>query len=237
MALEVVNIGNIANDGTGDDLREAFRKVNDNFENIDLRVTQVTVEPVAGENLGAVGEGLYTSTQDSVLKFKKIIGGANISLTATDSSITLDVPTFLDQLIAVTDSGSVVVQNGQTMTVTGGPGITTEASGQSLIVKAGDGILSQDTTPSLSANLNANSQDILNANNIVANTFSGALEGLVYGVDVRDLTPFLTGFNFGEINPVYDNALEFLLSQIDVDFGAFVGPDVNPVVVDQGSFV
>jgi len=237
MSIEVVNIGNIANDGTGDDLREAFRKVNDNFENIDLRVAQVTFEPVSGENLGAIGEGLYTSTQDSVLKFKKLVSGSNINLNVTDTSITLDVPTFLDQLIAVTDSGSVVVQNGQSMTVTGGTGITTEANGQNLIISAGNGILSTDHTPRLVANLDAHGNDIFNATDIVANTFFGSLEGLVYGVDVRDLTPFLTGFNFGAITPVYDNAFEFLLSQIDIDFGSIVGPNISPVVVDQGSFV
>ena len=31
MAIQTINIGNIANDGTGDDLREAFIKVNNNF--------------------------------------------------------------------------------------------------------------------------------------------------------------------------------------------------------------
>ena len=32
MAVQTINIGNAANDGTGDDLREAFIKVNNNFE-------------------------------------------------------------------------------------------------------------------------------------------------------------------------------------------------------------
>ena len=31
MANSVINIGQLANDGTGDDLREAFIKVNNNF--------------------------------------------------------------------------------------------------------------------------------------------------------------------------------------------------------------
>ena len=37
MAIQTVNIGTIANDGTGDDLREAFVKVNNNFSELDLR--------------------------------------------------------------------------------------------------------------------------------------------------------------------------------------------------------
>ena len=35
MTVQLINIGNVANDGTGDDLREAFIKVNQNFEEID----------------------------------------------------------------------------------------------------------------------------------------------------------------------------------------------------------
>ena len=33
MANSIINIGTLANDGTGDDLREAFIKVNNNFPN------------------------------------------------------------------------------------------------------------------------------------------------------------------------------------------------------------
>ena len=33
MAIQTINVGNLANDGTGDDLREAFIKVNQNFVN------------------------------------------------------------------------------------------------------------------------------------------------------------------------------------------------------------
>ena len=40
MAVQTINIGNAANDGTGDDLREAFIKVNNNFA--DLEAVQVT---------------------------------------------------------------------------------------------------------------------------------------------------------------------------------------------------
>ena len=37
MAIQTINIGTIANDGTGDDLREAFVKVNNNFTELDTR--------------------------------------------------------------------------------------------------------------------------------------------------------------------------------------------------------
>ena len=40
MAVQTINIGTLANDGTGDDLREAFIKVNQNFESLDLRAPE-----------------------------------------------------------------------------------------------------------------------------------------------------------------------------------------------------
>ena len=55
MAIQLVNLGNTANDGTGDDLREAFVKVNANFNELDLRDDEQTTV----SNLGATGEGLY----------------------------------------------------------------------------------------------------------------------------------------------------------------------------------
>ena len=34
MAIQNINVGLAANDGTGDDLREAFIKINQNFQNL-----------------------------------------------------------------------------------------------------------------------------------------------------------------------------------------------------------
>ena len=34
MARQVIDIGTVGNDGTGDSIREAFRKVNDNFRDL-----------------------------------------------------------------------------------------------------------------------------------------------------------------------------------------------------------
>ena len=42
MAIQTINIGTIANDGTGDDLREAFVKVNNNFAELDIRDPEKT---------------------------------------------------------------------------------------------------------------------------------------------------------------------------------------------------
>jgi hypothetical protein len=54
MALQTINIGTSANDGTGDPLRTAFDKVNDNFLVLDT-VFNVKDPAFAG---GAVGDGV-----------------------------------------------------------------------------------------------------------------------------------------------------------------------------------
>jgi hypothetical protein len=233
MAIETINIGNIANDGTGDDLREAFRKVNDNFGDLNTRFP----ENVEGENLGDVGVGVYADFTPGTLQFKKLVGGTNITLTPTDSAITLDVPTSIRQLIAITDSGSVTVVDGQTIGVNGDTGLATRASGQNIIIEATDGILSQDGTPTLAANLDADNNDITNANTITANNFNGSLEGLVYGIDVREISGFPTGFDFKTVRQEYTNAFDYIVSQTDVEFGSIVGVGLVDAVVDLGSIV
>ena len=232
MAIQYINTGIIANDGTGDDLREAFTKINNNFEEIDLRVVEETLI----ENTGSLGEGVYAGKSDGVQGFKRLIAGSNISLTATDTNITINGANALDQLIVITDSGTVTVDRGQTMSIKGGAGINTEQDGQQVILNLDTvGIVSRDTAPALSGNLTANNFNISGANTISATVFNGGLEGLVYGFDVREFGPYLSGFDFGSIRNTYVNALEFIIANADLDFGA-ITPDTGDTV-DLGFIV
>lgn len=231
MAIQTINVGQIANDGTGDALREAFVKVNDNFEELDLRFP----EAATGANLGETGEGIYASATNSVLSFKKIIGGNLVSLSATDSAITINAADSLDQLVLISDSGSIIVARGQTMSLNGGVGLATRVDGRNVVVDATDGILSADGSPTLSANLNANSNNINNAGTVTASQFNGPLDGLVFGVDIRNIAGAYEGFEFGTIRRQYDSAIDFILGEIDVDFGDFSAAD-RPTV-DLGSII
>jgi len=74
MALLQINLGNYANDGTGDDLRTAFDKVNKNFASLD---TEFNV--LGGANVGS-GAGIFANRNGVNLEFK--------TLTSTDSSVT-----------------------------------------------------------------------------------------------------------------------------------------------------
>ena len=72
MGREVLNVGTNANDGTGDPLRTAFDKINDNFD--ELYSTSLTervsldTSPQLGGDLDVVTHSIVsTSNQDIVL--------------------------------------------------------------------------------------------------------------------------------------------------------------------------
>jgi hypothetical protein len=74
MPIQSINIGNYANDSTGDDLRTAFQKVNANF-------TELSVTATVGNavNLGS-GTGIFKDKNLTNLEFK--------TLTSNDNSVT-----------------------------------------------------------------------------------------------------------------------------------------------------
>ncbi len=67
MAIQVINVGNLANDGTGDDLREAFIKVNQNFDELDLRASNVE-----GANVGIGGFTIFKEKSGNTLNFRAL---------------------------------------------------------------------------------------------------------------------------------------------------------------------
>lgn len=81
---QIINIGTYANDGTGDDLRTAFTKVNDNFAliNSELGVTNAA-------NIGGLGSGIFAGKVDNVLQFKKITGTGGITVTSTVDTVNI----------------------------------------------------------------------------------------------------------------------------------------------------
>jgi hypothetical protein len=93
MALETIDLGTYANDGTGDDLRSAFRKVKNNF---------VALAPAIldGENLGA-GVNIFSGidAETNTIQFNTISAGANIGLSLVDGTLTISaVSSVLDTL-------------------------------------------------------------------------------------------------------------------------------------------
>ena len=76
--LEPINLGVFANDGTGDDLRTAFEKVNANFSDIQNTLPSKLIEdpsPTLGANLNLNGKNLSSTSPVTLNTSKFIISG------------------------------------------------------------------------------------------------------------------------------------------------------------------
>ena len=83
MTIETINLGNQVNDGLGDNLREAFRKVNANFSSLASELT------LTGINVGTSGYGIFKQKNGAAFEFKNITDGRYISLTEFSDSISI----------------------------------------------------------------------------------------------------------------------------------------------------
>ena len=236
MAVQLINIGNVANDGTGDDLREAFIKVNQNFEELDLRDDEQT----SASNLGVEGEGLFLRRNVYDLEFKKISAGANVTLTADDDKIVIAADSGVSDLTITADTGSVLLDNSAALTIAGGSDISTSiVDGTITVTYTGAADLASDLSPQLSADLDAQANNLLNVGTITSSNINGPLTGnvtgLVHGVDIRDISYYFEAgaADFGLITPTITNLIEYLIYNTDIDWGSIASP--NPATLDLGS--
>ena len=211
MAIQTINIGAIANDGTGDDLREAFVKVNNNFTELNARSTESTT--VA--NLGSAGEGVFGQISGTELQFKKIVAGTAISLAADANAITINsTATGLPSVQIFADNNNITLDSsGNSLTLAGGGTTTTNLSGTTLTISSITS-LQTDTDPKLTATLNAQTNNITNVGNMTGN---------VHGLDIRTfdgLQQYLT-FDQGLAVPSeFTNTLEYLAHNLDIEYEA-----------------
>jgi len=247
--IQTINVGNYANDGSGDDLREAFVKVNQNFQALDDVALQTAT------NLGSSGARVFASQVENVQNFRRLVGGTNITLTELDNTIVFDGADPVQTTIITTDSGSIQLGNGSAWDLYGGDGveITADQNGSpnpQIIVNAG---VSRDTNPVLSASLDANGQNITGVNNLsVTSTTSGTLTTTGIAdletlrltniqtigtatVDYEDnLGRFLT-WDFGGVGETYTSILGWVLGNTAIDMGTFAAPASGNI--DNGGIV
>lgn len=229
MAIQLINVGNVANDGTGDDLREAMIKINQNFEELDLRDDEQTTV----SNIGAVGEGIFAQKINYDLQFKKLVASTDITLSSTDNQITIAANGGLKTILVTTDSGSKFLEETDNINIVGGTGVTTSLVGDTLTINNIASELVTDTTPELGGNLDARNFGISNiaglgAESIAAGSITGNLTGLVYGIDVRELNNTVQGylnFDLGGIAQNVTSILEWILYNTDVDAGTINVPN------------
>jgi hypothetical protein len=78
-----INLGTYANDGTGDDLRTAFTKVNTNFTDLYAQLANLN-----GQNVGS-GVGVFSSDVAGIMSFKSFTGTNGINITSTDNTVNI----------------------------------------------------------------------------------------------------------------------------------------------------
>jgi len=224
MAISTINIGTLANDGTGDDLREAFVKVNNNFTELDARQAENTT---ASNKLADDGttKGVFAAKTNDNLSFKNLKAGPNVSLSADNNQITI-TSSGIVSILFTTDVGSLTPIGSQSqVTVQGTGGTTTAGTGSNITINSA---LANETSPTLSANLNAGGNNFTNVGTITGNNFNG----LVKGVDIDDLDS-LVGFDFGGVQNPVNNLLQWLESFNPVNMGTITSPSATGI--DFGS--
>jgi len=121
MTIQPINIGNVVNDGLGDDLRTAFEKVNANFADLSTQLT------ITATNVGATGVGVFKEKVGADLRFKKLVSGTKMLLNENVDTVTVN-NTAPDAFIRIdTDAGIMLASTYQQITMAGtaAPGSTT----------------------------------------------------------------------------------------------------------------
>lgn len=229
MTVSTINIGNIANDGTGDDLREAFIKVNNNFLELEAR----NPEQTTASNQFADGPstaGVFKEKDGFNLKFKNITSGNdNITVTTDDNQIFIS-STGIVSIQYTADAGVIDPLGATDLFKFAGTGGTTATLGVQNNIKqlVIDSRLANESNPTLNGTLNANNNAITGVSTIQVNN----IDSLIKGQDVTDLDS-LIGFNFGTFNQGITNWIEYFESINPVNLGTLTAP--TALEIDLGS--
>ena len=128
MAIQTINIGNVVNDGLGDDLRTAFQKVNANFADLKSAII------VTASNATNAGQGLVAEGSNTDLKFKTLLAGNKINLEGFSESIRIN-STAPDAFTRIdTDVGFIPASTHQNITIQGTSNINVTAAGQVITI-------------------------------------------------------------------------------------------------------
>lgn len=216
MAIQYVNVGQTDNDGTGDDLREAFIKVNDNFSELALLVTESTTV----SNIGN-GVGLYAGSLEYDLQFKSLVQGNAVNITTSNTEVVISVDQIVNSLTLSGNTGEKVISGVDVLDIVGEESITTEIVDNTLTIRSSFNNLSDDLAPMLGNNLNANNFSIFNLNEINGSN----LEGLHKVVG--------NNFDFGTITFEASNIIDWITINTTVDMGSFTQPSF--ISINMGS--
>ena len=126
--IQKINIGNIVNDGQGDDLRTAFQKVNANFATLNNDLT------ITASNLGTVGETVFKQKNGLNLEFRKLVAGNKITITSSPDSLLISSEVGNSFKRITTQNDYVDAEISQFITIQGDPDISVTADRQNGVI-------------------------------------------------------------------------------------------------------
>tara|TARA_B110000858_G_scaffold128502_1_gene146118 strand:+ start:397 stop:1134 length:738 start_codon:yes stop_codon:yes gene_type:complete len=240
--LSLINIGNSANDGTGDDLREAFVKVNSNLNLINNEVA--TLDQTTASNAGS-GVEIFAGETSNNLSFKTLVAGTNVGITFDSTTITIanTQPAFTVQGDGVTQTDISTYNNLLKVESVGTVDTVTIEDNKVKIATA----LVNDLSPSLGGNLQGNDYRVVadmqgdiyasdDSSLIIdsqTQTFYGNVDGTLGGTD---FTPYLTEYDFGSFSTIQvNNVFDLIISTSNVEFGSVTSP--SAIDLDLGELV
>ena len=143
MAQQTINIGTVANDGTGDPLRTAFDKVNDNF-------TELYADDAGDVNSVTAGTGISVNkttgavvvTNDAPDQTVALTAGQNVTITGTYPSFTIASNDVVGAVSSVNAGTGISVDQ-----TTGVVTVTNDAPDQTVALTDGGDIAISGTYP------------------------------------------------------------------------------------------
>ena len=229
MAIRNINIGNQVNDGLGDDLRSAFQKVNANFSELYTRVAITTAE-----NVGLTGVGIFKTIDVDTIQFKKLVAGTGVTVTDNTDTITIASPAQNSFTTVITDAGNLSANTAtDSFGIKAGDNVTVAIDGRYVKINAfGNPVrLSADPSPTLAGDLNLNGYNIQGPGTFNGNltlrttngtgtgTLVGNVQGLVHGVDIRDIAENPRKFDFGNFSQNIETVFQFMMYTTPFDLG------------------
>ncbi len=194
MTIQTINIGNVVNDGLGDDLRTAFLKVNANFATLDAELS------VTGKNVPEAvnGEGIFKQKNGLDLEFKKLVAGNNkILLSSTTDTVVIsnNTPDAFTKIVTENGIASAVPSGTNVSANT----VLTMQGGNNLRVSSVNNVITIDTD--------------LPVTNILTNVDFGPLSNDYESVVQFNLSS--SNIDFGSIP---------IPGRISIDFGTVAAP-------------
>lgn len=229
MALQTINLGTYANDGTGDDLRTAFQKVNANLTELYSSLYGANVgssPPSSGVDQGE----LWWSTVDGRLYIRYGTAWVDASPATANTTYELNTSTAtgganIDLVSSETVTDSIKIASGTNITVT-----RTDANTITLSSTSYTGNVVGQVSDISNHSLN----DLNDVDDVAVPTLGQALVWNGNAWAPGQAIPQFSDFDFQGFAPTFVSPIDLILFYSNVDFGTF--STSTGITIDLGTF-